>query len=71
MPVVREKWSSAGAHARGMDDELVQVCALLEMVDEWCDFIEDDVNEKEMKQFRRHERTGRRMGDKDHPIDMT
>jgi len=38
VPVVQEKWSSAGAHARGVDDELVQVCALLEMVDDWCGF---------------------------------
>jgi len=29
------KWSSAGAHIRGYDDELVRVGLLLEIVEDW------------------------------------
>ncbi|TSA46138.1 MAG: transposase [Deltaproteobacteria bacterium] len=57
------KWSSAGAHARGADDELVRVGPLLEMVNDWRDFIGEDITGAEMERFRQHERTGRPMGD--------
>ena len=59
------KWSSAGAHARGADDELVRVDPLLEMVNDWRGFIGEDITGEEMERFRQHERTGRPMGDMD------
>jgi len=34
---------SAGAHARGADDELVWVDPLLEMVNDWRGFIGEDI----------------------------
>ena len=59
------KWSSAGAHARGADDQLVLVDPLLEMVKDWRGFIGEDITGKEMERFRQHERTGRPIGDMD------
>ena len=59
------KWSSAGAHARGADDELVRVGPLLEMVNDWRGFIREDIAGEEMERIRQHERTGRPMGDMD------
>ena len=59
------KWSSAGAHARGADDELVRVDPLLEMVNDWRGFIGEDITGEEMERFRQHEWTGRPMGDMD------
>jgi hypothetical protein len=59
------KWSSAGAHARGADDELVWVDPLLEMVNDWGGFIGEEITGEEMERFRQHERTGRPMGDMD------
>ncbi len=59
------KWSSAGAHMRGADDELVRVGPLLEMVNDWRGFIREDITGQEMERFRQHERTGRPMGDMD------
>jgi len=57
------EWSSAGAHIKGNDDKLVQVSPLLEMVNDWRDFIGEDITREEMERFRQHERTGRPMGD--------
>jgi len=57
------KWSSAGAHVRGYDDELVRVGPLLEIVEDWRSFIEEDITREEMERFRLHERTGRPLGD--------
>ena len=59
------QWSSASAHARGADDDLVRVDPLLEMVNDWRGFIGEDINGEEMERFRQHERTGRPMGDTD------
>lgn len=56
------KWSSAGAHVEGFDDELVRVGPLLEIVQDWRSFIGEDITEKEIGLFRLHERTGRPLG---------
>ena len=56
------KWSSAKAHLTGMDDDLVKVSPLLEMVEDWKSFLNSE-NEGEMAQIRKHERTGRPLGD--------
>ena len=57
------KWSSAGAHVRGYDDELVRVGPLLEIVECWHSFIKEDITWEERDRFRLHERTGRPLGD--------
>ena len=57
------KWSSAGAYARGYDDELVRVGPLLEIVEDWHSFIEEGITGEERERFRLHERTGRPLGD--------
>ena len=56
------RWSSATAHFTGMDDGLVKVAPLLEMVGDWKNFLYSG-NEEEMAQIRKHERTGRPLGD--------
>ena len=57
------KSSSAGAHVRGYDDELVRVGPLLEIVECWHSFIGEDITWEERDRFRLHERTGRPLGD--------
>ena len=58
------RWSSAGAHAKGKDDILVQTKPLLDMIKSpWAKFLSVDAHESEMALFRKHERTGRPMGD--------
>ena len=56
-------WSSACAHLTGDDDGLVQVAPLLEMVGDWRALLEDAPPDAEMAAIRRHERTGRPLGD--------
>ncbi len=55
-------WSSARAHLLGSDDSLVQVSAMLEIVKDWRGFLDDAMTVREMEQIRRHERTGRPVG---------
>ena len=55
-------WSSATAHVSGRDDSLVKAAPLLERVGDWKDFLCLGVSEDEVKQLRRHERTGRPLG---------
>ena len=54
-------WSSARAHIVEEDDQLVKVAPLLGMVNNWRELLslseEEDIN-----LFRRHERSGRPMG---------
>jgi putative transposase len=55
-------WSSAKAHAEGKDDPLVSVAPLLDIVGNWRLFLAD-ADEEEANGLRRHERTGRALGD--------
>jgi putative transposase len=55
-------WSSAAAHISGRSNDLVEVKPLLEMVGNWRDFLQGGVSEEEIKRIRRHERTGRPLG---------
>jgi len=55
------RWSSAGAHLEGKDDIMVKVAPLLERVGEWRDFLAP-VDEADAEKIRRHERTGRALG---------
>ena len=58
----RWKWSSAAAHRRGKDDQLVTVAPLLEMAGKWTDFLRPLPTEEETQALRQHERTGRPLG---------
>ena len=55
-------WSSALAHLEGRDDLLVKVSPLLQMVGDWKGFLLVGDPEEEIKEIRRHERTGRPLG---------
>ena len=55
------KWSSAKAHADGIDDILVKVSPLLQMAGDWQLFLKD-TDEEEANRIRGHERTGRALG---------
>jgi len=61
---VDHRWSSAAAHVTGRDDELVRVQPLVEMVGEgrWEQFLGEQVTRQEWELLRRHERTGRSLG---------
>jgi putative transposase len=56
-------WSSAGPHLKGHDDALVKARPLLDRVDSWRPFLSSTILEKEKSSFKRHERTGRPLGD--------
>jgi len=55
-------WSSAKAHMKGRNDDLVKVKPLLRMVDDWRRFLSGDVSDEEYELLQRHERTGRPLG---------
>jgi len=57
-------WSSATAHIKGRNDDLVKVKPLLRMVDDWQQFLSGDVSDEEYELLQRHERTGRPLGSK-------
>ncbi len=56
-------WSSARAHIEGRDDILVRTKPLLEMVDDWQNWISQETTKEMIKHFQQHERTGRPLGD--------
>ena len=55
------KWSSAFAHLRGKDDDLVRVRPMLERVDDWEAYLTDN-NVGEHEAIEQHTRTGRPLG---------
>ncbi len=55
-------WSSAKCHTLGQDDELVRVKPLLDLVPDWQRFLQEGIEEKESQLIRRHEKTGRPLG---------
>jgi len=57
-------WSSAAAHISGRDDVLVRVSPLLGIVGDWDGFLSPAEGE-EGEEIRRHERTGRPLGNED------
>jgi putative transposase len=59
------RWSSAPAHLAGKDDALARVSPLLEMAGNWRRLLTSAATEEEIETFRRHERTGRVLGDED------
>jgi len=56
-------WSSAAAHLAGKDSRLVQTAPLLEMVPDWAGFLLQTSRDNLGPQLRRHERTGRPLGE--------
>lgn len=59
----RWPWSSAAAHVAGKDDGLARVGPLLERAGDWRDFLSEGLTADEVELFRRHERTGRPLGE--------
>lgn len=59
------KWCSAQAHLQGEDDILVKVEPLLSIIPDWRQFLASDLSEEEYETLRRHERTGRPLGNTD------
>lgn len=56
-------WSSARAHVQGEDDCLVKVRPMLGMVGDWKEFLGGEATADEVRQLRKHERTGRPLGE--------
>jgi len=55
-------WSSARAHLCARDDCLVKVATLLAMVPDWRAFLNSALPEEELRELRKHARTGRPLG---------
>lgn len=58
------RWSSACAHLRGRDDELVRVRPMLDRIDDWPAYLAV-AEEDEHEAIERHTRTGRPLGTAD------
>ena len=63
-------WSSASAHLSRSDDSLVKVSPLLEIVGNWQEFLSQGDFVKDAKEIRRHERTGRPLGNRKFIVDL-
>jgi putative transposase len=59
----RWRWSSAAAHVAGRDDRLVRVEPLLSAYGDWRAFLASGLSDEELALLRRHERSGRPLGD--------
>jgi len=55
-------WSSARAHLRGQDDDLVRVKPMLDRISDWRAYLSNDVENHQADSIRRHTRTGRPLG---------
>ncbi|MCW8915283.1 MAG: transposase [Magnetovibrio sp.] len=58
------KWSSAKAHLKGEDDQLVKVKPLLKKCDDWADLIKGKDDPDMVKKLQAHSSTGRPLGNK-------
>ncbi len=56
-------WSSARSYKTGRDDYLVRVKPLLDIIGNWENFIAGPITHKDLTIIKRHERTGRPLGD--------
>ena len=59
----RWPWSSAAAHVAARDDGIVNVKPLLQRVPDWHEFLTEGLDADETASLRRHERTGRPLGE--------
>ncbi|MEK0082105.1 transposase [Geminicoccaceae bacterium SYSU G07066] len=57
-------WSSARAHLAGEDDGLVSVGPLRDAIGDWSTFLAGSPSEEAIAALRKHERTGRPLGDR-------
>ena len=58
------RWSSAAAHISGQNDSLVNVAPLLSIIKgDWGDFLAEAISSVELNDIRKHEQTGRPLGD--------
>ena len=57
------RWSSAAAHMNGHDDIIVRVGPLLDLIEDWGNFLSGGVVQEDIEKLRLHERTGRPLGD--------
>src|SRR5713101_7412891 len=57
------RWSSALAHRDRQDDQLVKVAPLLKLIPDWPAFLRTAMGDGELDMLRRHDRTGRPLGD--------
>lgn len=57
-------WSSVHAHMKGQDDGLVTVRPMLELVNSWQSYLDQEKDEQITQQIRRHNNTGRPLGGK-------
>jgi len=60
-----DKWSSAQAHLQGEDHIRVNVGPPLEIIPNWQELLSNDLSEEEYETLRRHERSGRPLGNND------
>ena len=58
-------FNSSECHAYSMRGIIVKVAPLLEMAPNWVAFLSTECSGTELEAFRRHERTGRPLGDDD------
>ncbi len=55
-------WSSASAHLAGRDDRLVKTGPLLDLAEDWAEFLAAELDGPSVEALRRHERTGWPLG---------
>jgi putative transposase len=58
-------WSSARAHLKGSDDQLVATKKMLNVAPNWGEMLQQDVTSKMLNTLRQHSRTGRPLGGDD------
>ena len=58
-------WSNTAAHLTGLEIELVKLAPLLEIARNWVTFLSTECSGTDPEPLRRHERTGRPLGDDD------
>ena len=59
------RWSSARAHLRQQDDELVSVRPMLDRIDDWQAYLNSENSKHVVGNIRKHENTGRPAGGED------
>ena len=59
------RWSSAKAHLLGEDDILVKAGPLTSIIHDWRELLSSDSSDEEYETIRRHERSGRPLGNDD------
>ncbi len=59
------EWSSARAHIKGEDDELVRVKPMLGRIDDWEKYLSATDIGSHINQIKQHTRTGRPLGNRE------